>query len=219
MEDTEMTINLVTLSVGVPNNYLWNGENESSAIGKQRIDKVYLTMNGFKGDKVANLEFHGGPDRAVCLYPYEHYELWKNEFGKDFSPPAFGENICVSGMMEENVYIGDIYKFGEATIQISQGRVPCSKISKFNGESKLLNRIIDTCKTGYFFRVLEEGEVSVESSITLLERPQNTQSIKQANHVFFHDRNNKAAIYAILEVKELADVWRQQLMKMLETKF
>lgn len=206
---------LITLSIGKPKKYTWNGVDEASAIGKEVVDKASLTMNGFIGDEVANTEFHGGPDRAVCLYSYEHYQKWQNEFNKSFFPPAFGENICVSGMQENEVYIGEIYQLGDAVVQICQGRIPCSKISKHHKVPLLLNRIVETGFTGYFFRVLEEGEVDMDSSISLLERPQETMTILKANHIMFHDKKNKQAISSLLEVKELAEVWQKKLEKML----
>jgi MOSC domain-containing protein YiiM len=207
---------LKTLSVGNPKNFSWNGILEASAIEKRKVTSCFLSKNGFHGDEVASPEFHGGPDRAVCLYPFEHYQKWSREFQIEFNPPAFGENICVSGMIEADVYIGDIYRFGETVIQISQGRVPCAKISKFNNEPGLLKRVFDSCLTGYFFRVLEEGEVGIDSSLTLLERPQSKVTIKEANFVLFHDQTNKQAISKILDVSELADAWQQKFLEMLK---
>ena len=206
---------LKSLSVGRIKSYSCQGEADISAIGKQKIESTFLSINGFQGDEVAAPEYHGGPDRAVCLYPFEHYQQWGEEFQKEFIPPSFGENICVSGMTEDEVFIGDIYQFGEATIQISQGRVPCAKISNYNGEAGLLGRIVNTGFTGYFFRVLDEGAVNIHSPISLLDRTQTKVSVLEANYVLFHDYKNKQAISKILEVSELADVWRQKLEKLL----
>lgn len=207
---------LITLSVGKPKTYEWKEGNESSGIGKEVVQTSFLTTNGFIGDEVANTEFHGGPERAVCLYSYEHYQKWQNEFHHAFYPPAFGENICVSGMEEKDVYIGEIYQLGDAVIQISQGRIPCSTISKYNGVQSLLKRIVETGYTGYFFRVLKEGTVASDSSITLLERPQEQMTILNANYIMFQDKRNKEAIASLLKVKELAEVWQKKLEKMLE---
>ncbi|EIJ83071.1 MOSC domain protein [Bacillus methanolicus MGA3] len=148
---------LRSLRVGMPKDYIWNGKEVKSGIGKTEIQEVLLTKEGFIGDGVANPEFHGGPERAVCLYPFEHYEKWEKEFSATLKMPAFGENITVSGMCENEVYIGDIYKLEEAVIQVSQGRIPCSTISKHNGIEQLMKRVVETGFTGYFFRVLKEG--------------------------------------------------------------
>lgn len=204
---------IITLAIGKTKNYIWNDGTEASAIGKVTVNKAALTKNGFVGDEVASPEFHGGPDRAVCLYSHEHYRQWGKEFNHPFSPPAFGENICVSGMTEKEVYIGEVYRLGEAVIQVCQGRIPCSKISKYNGDQALLKRIVDTGFTGYFFRVLEEGEINVNSSIVLIDRPQEKMSILKANYIMFHDSKNKEAVSSLLEVNELAEVWQDKLRK------
>nr|WP_245349941.1 MOSC domain-containing protein [Cytobacillus eiseniae] len=196
--------------------HVWKGKTENSAIGKKGIEEAVLKKNGFIGDYVANREFHGGPERAVCLYPYEHYLLWEKEYNQTFRMPAFGENICVENMLEKDVYIGDTFSFGDAIIQVSQGRIPCSTISKHNRIDSLLGRIVETGFTGYFFRVLQEGEVTDKSNLTLIDRKQENFSVLNGNMLMFHDRKNKKAIEEFLQIEELAIVWREKLLRMLE---
>lgn len=202
---------IIALSIGKPKKHSWKNNEEISGIGKEKINSVFLKKEGFQGDGVANTAFHGGPDRAVCLYPYEHYRMWEKEFNMKFSPPAFGENICAENMLEKNVFIGDTFSLGETFIQITQGRIPCSTISKHNREDRLLGRIVETCFTGYFFRVLKEGTVTADSVLKLEERKQEKVSILQGNFIMFHDRKNLKAIEELLRIEELADVWREKL--------
>ncbi|PWW17518.1 MOSC domain-containing protein YiiM [Cytobacillus oceanisediminis] len=204
-----------SLSIGKPKAHYWKNQKEVSGIDKSKTMNALLTKEGFIGDGVANTDFHGGPDRAVCLYPYEHYQMWGKEFKKVFNPPSFGENICVSNMIEKDVFIGDIFSLGEAMVQITQGRIPCSTISKHNGEDKLLGRIVETGYTGYFFRVLEEGRVGADSCLKLVERKQENISVLDANYTLFHNRKNRRAVEDLLEVQELAGVWREKLEKAL----
>jgi MOSC domain-containing protein YiiM len=203
------------LAIGGIQTFNWKNTITHSAIGKQEVNEAYLTVNGFEGDTVAATEFHGGPDRAVCLYPLEHYSVWEAEFGVKINTPGFGENISLFGMTEEAVNIGDTYQFGEAVIQITQGRIPCSKISKFNQIDGLLKRVVETGYTGYFFRVLQEGKVEINSELKLLSRNEHAISIMFANQIYFHDRSNKQAIEKILKVDELATVWRKLLTELL----
>jgi MOSC domain-containing protein YiiM len=203
------------LAIGGIKTYDWKNDITESAIGKQEVNEAFLTVNGFNGDTVAATEFHGGPDRAVCLYPLEHYSKWEAEFGVKINKPGFGENISLVGMTEEDVYIGDTYQFGEAVIQITQGRIPCSKISKFNQIDGLLKRVVETGYTGYFFRVLQEGKVEKNSELKLLSRNEHSISVLYANQIYFHDRSNKQAIEKILKVDELATVWRKLLTELL----
>ena len=209
---------ILYLNVGMPELRNWSGKQELSAIGKQRVKQAFLSKDGFQGDGVAATEFHGGPDRAVCFYPAEHYSKWSAEFGKKLEPQTFGENISASGMTEADIYIGDTYKLGNAVVQVSQGRVPCSKISKNNNIDQLLKRVIETGYTGYFFRVLHEGMVYEDSEIILLERKQNNISILRANEIFFHNRKDYKAIEELMEIDELAEDWKKNLHKLLMQK-
>lgn len=206
---------ILALTIGRANLHLWNGVTINSAIGKKPVTEVMLTKDGFQGDAVGNREVHGGPDRAVCLYPFEHYGKWEDEFQTTLKRPAFGENICVANHLEKDVYIGDIFKLGNAVIQVSQGRVPCASISKHNDVQPLLSRVVETGYTGYFFRVLEEGKVNEDSSLELIDRKQEKFSVLSGNQLMFHDRNNLEAIKELIEIDELAEVWRNRLKKAL----
>lgn len=203
------------LAVGGIDTFEWKNKLEKSAIGKKEVKEVFLSFDGFDGDTVANPAFHGGRERAICLYPLEHYQLWEKEFGVYMNPPSFGENISINGMTEDQVFIGDIYQIGNAVIQVSQGRIPCSTISKFNRIDGLLKRVVEMGYTGYFFRVLKEGIVENNEHLTLLDRNDHNISVLFANQVYFHDRSNKIAIEKILKVDELAPVWRNLLTELL----
>lgn len=207
---------IIKLNIGRPNLFLWKGTTLNSAIGKKQVNEAMLTKSGFIGDSVANRTYHGGPDRAVCLYPFEHYEIWEREFNRSLKYPAFGENISVKDMLEQDVFIGDTFSLGEAVVQISQGRIPCATISSHNQVDKLLARVIETGYTGYFFRVLEEGLVREDSCLTLIDRRQEKFTVLKGNHLMFHNRENREAIEEIVQVKELADVWRDKFLKVLK---
>jgi MOSC domain-containing protein YiiM len=218
LEGGAVMVQILYLNVGMPEEINWNGKKEQSAIRKKRVAQAFLSKDSFRGDGVAATEFHGGPDRAVCFYPMEHYTKWSDEFGKDLAAPTFGENISASGMTEADIYIGDTYKLGDAVIQVSQGRVPCSKISKNNQIGQLLKRVVETGYTGYFFRVIQEGMVYEDSEIILLERKQNNMSILRANKIYFHDRNDYGAIEELLHIDELAEEWKKNLATLLKQK-
>ncbi len=204
------------LTIGRPNLYVWNGVTYNSAIKKAVTKEALLTKNGFKGDHVANRDVHGGPERAVCLYPFEHYKQWEIEFNKTIKKPGFGENISVENMLEQDIYIGDIFSVGDAIIQVSQGRIPCSTISKHNREGDLLRRVVETGFTGYFFRVLQEGMVTETAHFNLLDRKQEMFSVLKGNQLLFHNRQSKKEIEEFLEIKELANVWREKLLQLLK---
>ncbi|WP_047152217.1 MOSC domain-containing protein [Aneurinibacillus tyrosinisolvens] len=210
-------IQLIALSTGKPKTLSYKGKNYESAICKDQVNEVFLSVERFEGDDVASLEFHGGPERTVCAYPYEHYAMWEKEFNISLPAAAFGENITVTNMLESQVCIGDVFRLGEAVIQVSQGRIPCKKISQRNGVDTFLPRVVETGYTGYFFRVLEEGMVRSDAKITLLQKHPLEVSVLFANRIFFHEKNNTEAIQRILQVDELAGAWRGRLTKYIES--
>ncbi|OMP66388.1 MOSC domain-containing protein [Domibacillus epiphyticus] len=186
-----------------------------TAICKETVEETFLKKVGFCGDGVADLRHHGGLDRAVCVYPYEHYLLWEQEFKISLPPAAFGENLTVTNMLERDVCIGDIYRLGEAVIQVTQGRIPCSTITKRTGIPKLLKRMVETGYTGFLCRVLGEGTVKKDSNIVLVEPHPKKVSIFSANQIYFQKSGDDDGLKNVLEVKELAGEWRDQLTKRL----
>lgn len=209
-----MTIELKNFSIGLPKQIKYSDDKEMiSGICKETVEEAFLSKEGFHGDGVADLRFHGGPDRAVCVYPYEHYTQWKEEFGEILPPSAFGENLTVSNMLEAEVYIGDIYRIGDAVIQVTQSRIPCSTITKRTNLPLLLKRMVETGHTGYLCRVLEEGVVKQDSEITLLERDTDQVSVLFSNQIYFHNSKDLKAVKKIIEVPALASEWKKSLIK------
>lgn len=208
---------LVHFSTGKPKIVTYGSKKEmTSGICKQLTEEAFLSKDGFHGDGVADLRHHGGPDRAVCIYPHEHYELWKEEFQKVLPSSTFGENITAANMLEQDVYIGNTYQLGDAIIEVTQARIPCSTISKRLDIPAILPRIVETGYTGYLCRVLQEGIVRNDSSITLLEEHPAKVSVLFCNEVYFHRQKDIDGMKRILAVPQLADVWREQLSAKIE---
>ncbi len=144
-----------------------------SGIYKKPVNMpVYLDVNGFEGDQQADLRVHGGPDKAVQLYPAGHYEALIKRFpellGK-LAPGSIGENISCLNLEEHDVHIGDLWQLGKALLQISQPRSPCSKIDEKLECNGVAAYIAQSSKTGWYFRVLEPGIVTVEDKLSLVE--------------------------------------------------
>ncbi|HHW36145.1 MAG TPA: MOSC domain-containing protein [Bacillales bacterium] len=205
-------IELKKIFIGLPKIMKYGNDKEiNTGICKQTTEGAFLTKEGFLGDGVADLRYHGGPDRAVCVYPFEHYLLWEKEFEEPLAPSNFGENLTVTNMLEKDVHIGDIFRLGEAIIQITQGRVPCSTITKRTNNPLLLKRMVQMGFTGYLCRVLEEGIVRKDSQITLLNSHPKQVSILYGNEIYFHRQKDIEGIKKILAVEELANEWKETL--------
>ncbi len=205
-----------TLAVGMPKELLDSkGRSMITGIEKQQIQEVYLSSHGFEGDDVADKKHHGGPDRAVCLYPAEHYQQWEQELGKALPTAAFGENLTVTNMLETDICIGDIYKIGDAIIQITQGRIPCSTIDRYTEANTLLKRLIETGYTGYLARVLEEGVICADSTIEVVEKHPARISVLYGNEEYFKNKD-AIAMKRIQAVDALAEDWKEKLEKRIQ---
>ncbi|WP_416147811.1 MOSC domain-containing protein [Salipaludibacillus sp. HK11] len=207
---------LVSINVGMPRN-MQNHEKELlTGIHKQEVNKpIFLSKENFAGDGQADLVHHGGVDKAVCVYSYNHYPYWTNKLQIPLSYGAFGENITVNGLTEEEVCIGDVYQLGETQVQVTQPRQPCHKLAKRYKEPKLPLWFQDSGYTGYYFRVLQEGLVSKDMSIKLIRKHPKNVTISFANQIMHHDKKNIEGINKILEVDELSASWRETLAKRL----
>ena len=205
------------LSIGMPRTLKTTDDKEFvSAICKQEVKEVFLSVDGFVGDGIADTKHHGGPDRAVCIYPNEHYTFWEKELSCTLASSTFGENLTVDGMLEQDVYIGDIFQIGDAIIQVTQGRVPCSTISQRTGLPGLMKGMVKSGFTGYLCRVLEEGMVRSDSEIILVQQDSSNVSILYANEVYFQRPKDQEGLKRILEVDALAEEWQNMLTKRLE---
>ena len=205
-------LEIVSVQVGRKGKIAGLGREQETAIDKQPTrEPLYLDTINLAGDQQVLLEFHGGVDRAVHVYAHEHYAYWEQEFGVTLPLGAFGENLTVRGMTEDQVCIGDIYRWGEAIVQVTQTRIPCATIDIKNGIEGINAQFRQTGKTGYFFRVLREGYVGHDMPLSLLERDPHGVTLAELNRVYFHDREDVEAIRRILRVGPLAAAFRELL--------
>lgn len=177
--------------------------------------RVYLSKLNFVGDGQGDLVHHGGIEKAVCVYAHEHYSFWENELERKLDVGAFGENLTIEGLLEDDVCIGDIFQLGQAIVQISQPRQPCYRLSIRYGVEDLLLKFPTTGFTGFYLRVLEEGWVAKEDGFIRTERHPGEITVTYANQIMLHDKNNKQAIRKMLAVEELSVSWRNTLSKRL----
>lgn len=184
-----------------------------SATGPIRLGRL-----NFDGDGQADLKHHGGPDKAVCVYPSAHYPLWRSELHLDFVPGGFGENLTVAGLVEDNVCIGDIWETGSARVQVSQPRQPCWKLSRWWNIEDLAMRVQRTGRTGWYLRVLEEGYLKAGAAITLIDRPHCDWTIAAANELMHRDKKNLAAASVLANLPELSASWRATLTRRCQKK-
>jgi MOSC domain-containing protein YiiM len=207
---------LVSLNVGKPRPLVQGNKSLPSAIFKSPVlGPLQLGSTGLESDAQADLKNHGGVEKAVCVYPLEHYSYWKVRLKKDLKPGAFGENLSTEKLLEAEVCIGDSYRVGNATVQVTQPRQPCSKLTALHGVKELALWAQETGFTGFYLRCLEAGEIRAGDDIVLLERPTRSVSIAEANRVLHRDKYDAVGIERLLNIPELSISWRRTLEKRL----
>ena len=207
-----------SLNIGNPKDEIFHGKKIRTGICKVPVSEaLQLGKLGLEGDGVANLKHHGGVDKAVCIYMVDHYPYWQEILGVALPPAAFGENLSVSGMNEDDVCIGDIFRVGTALAQVSQPRQPCSTLAARYDRNDMVKLVVDSGRTGFYFKVLQDGVVRRGDQISLTESDPNRVSVTFANQIFHHDRRNREGIEKVLAVPALSQSWRQSFQKLRES--
>lgn len=199
----------------------FRGADEHSAIHKQpAAGPVRVTWLGLEGDEQADLTVHGGPDKAIHHYPYDHYAYWREAIGEHRllgGQGAFGENISTRGMLETDVCIGDRWRLGTALVEVAQGRQPCWKLDhRFDG-AKVMATVVRTRRSGWYYRVLEEGEVEAGTAMELVERPYPAWSVARVFGLLIagDHKVDREGLEALGEVAPLAEPWAKRRLKLL----
>lgn len=144
--------------------------------GRVRVDRLNI-----EGDRQSDLTVHGGVQKAVYVYPSEHYEFWRKEL-PDFELPsgAFGENLTTTGLAEDDVHIGDRFAIGSAEFVVTQPRMPCFKLTIRFGRADMIKRFYRSGRSGFYLAVAKEGEIGAGDEITLLSRDDDAITVAEA---------------------------------------
>ena len=214
---------LRSIQVGRPQNFGTEGASDpmdrpwttgffkEPVVGAVRINRFHL-----EGDGQADLINHGGLDKAVCVYPADHYPYWRRELNIPLPFGAFGENFTVEGLTEELVCIGDVWTVdGAATFQVTQPRQPCWKMARRWRIKTLALQVQQAGKTGWYFRVLGEGVVAPDSPMSLLQRPHPDWTVARANRIMHRDKNNLREAAELCALPPLSESWRETLTRRL----
>jgi len=172
---------LISINVGFPREIIHDGRAVSTGIFKAPVaGPVWLGRLNLAGDGQADLRVHGGADKAVYVYPFEHYAFWAGELARnDFSHGQFGENFTTEGLLEDEVSIGDVFRIGVARLQVTQPRSPCFKLGIRMGDENFPARFAKINRTGFYLRVLEEGMVKAGDAIDRVERAAGSMNVRE----------------------------------------
>jgi MOSC domain-containing protein YiiM len=215
---------LKSVQVGLPRQHGMDGATDpmdrtwASGFYKEPVvGPVRVGFINLAGDGQADRTNHGGPDKAVCVYPADHYGFWRADLGLPALPfGAFGENFTVAGLTEGDVCVGDVWAVGDAVFQVSQPRQPCWKLARRWRVKDLALRVQQTGRTGWYFRVLTEGVVSPGQPLVLVERPYPAWTVERANRVMHHQKDDVRAAAELAALPLLSESWRVTLTRRAE---
>jgi MOSC domain-containing protein YiiM len=209
---------ILSVNVGLPRQVVSGGKSVTTGIYKSSVHRrVKVGKLNIEGDSQADLSVHGGPNKAVYGYPSEHYDHWRGEFpGLEMPWGMFGENLTLEGLLEDDVHLGDRFRMGTAVLMVSQPRLPCYKLGIKFGRGDMPELFLSSRRTGFYFAVAEEGELSEGDAIEPIHREANGISIAELLRLYYDPENQDIHLLErALQVEALTPGWRKRLMKRL----
>ena len=209
------------IRIGMPQTFGQKGADDPmerewiSGIVKHAVtDKIWASKMKLEGDGQADLKHHGGVEKAIFVYPVAHYPYWQKMLKRtDFTIGAFGENLAIRDLTENDVCIGDAFQVGEVIVQVSQPRQPCWKPARRWKQKDLSLKVQQQGKTGWYFRVLKEGYIQAGDSLQLLERPYPQWTVSACNDVMHNGKLDLERSASLAACELLASNWRETLKK------
>ncbi len=183
-------------------------------------EPIFLQPRGLAGDQVADTKHHGSLDQAVCCHPLAHYAFWNDYYNLErvesrLGPGSVGENWTLTNATEADFAVGDIFQVGEAVVQVSSPRYPCTKQERKLKLPNFFNEVMATLRTGFYLRVLTSGMVQMGDVLKLVERPYPTATLQLINEQTLH-QVDEAVAQQLLDIPELAGGWKNILARKLE---
>ena len=206
----ETGMKLLSVNVGRPRAVMQDGDTVLTGIFKDPVKgRVILRTLNLDGDGQADLSVHGGPTKAVYVYPSEHYDYWKRELpGMELPWGMFGENFTTMGLLESQLNIGDKFHVGSATVSVTEPRMPCYKLAIKFGRPDIVKKFLASERTGFYFRVLEEGEVGADDGIRLIERNNDGLTVSDVTPLYTHEKANLGLLRRAIKVEALPESWK-----------
>lgn len=174
---------IVSINVGLPRTVLWHEQVVQTSIFKSPVSgPVMLYKLNLEGDHQSDLQNHGGRSKAVYAYPAEHYDFWREELAvPELGWGAFGENLTIEGIREEDTYIGDVFRVGQALLMVTQPRIPCYKLGIRLDRDDIVKRFLASNRSGIYFSVMEEGRIAIGDAVERIQVDEHRISVIEIN--------------------------------------
>lgn len=201
---------VVSVNVGLPREVLWKRRIVSTGIFKEPVaGRVIVRRLNLDGDRQADLSVHGGPEKAIYVYSADYYPAWRKELPEMDIPWAiFGENLTVEGLRDDTVHIGDHFRIGSTLVTVTQPRMPCYKLGLRFGRDDILKRLLASGRTGFYFAVLEEGDVATGDPITLVKRDEHAIPVAEITRLYTSKKREIEALRRVVLLETLPEDWR-----------
>ncbi len=201
---------LLSVNVSLPKEVPYNGKTIRTGIFKEPVPgRVRLRELNLDGDGQADLVGHGGIYKAVYTYTIENYDYWKRELKRDdFTYGQFGENFTVAGMLEDQVHVGDVFRIGTALVEVTQPRVPCSKLAMKMERPAFLKLFMSSERVGFYFRVLEEGQVGAGDVLERVKVGPEQMTVREMFHLLYFAKEKREGARKALRIPALSPGWR-----------
>ena len=209
---------VISVNVGQPKEVVWKGQTVVTGIFKEAMEgRIAVRSLNLEGDRQADLTVHGGLEKAIYAYPADHYPFWREQFPEMELPwGMFGENLTITGLLEDTVHIGDHFQVGSTKLMVTQPRLPCYKLGIKFGRDDILKRFLRSGMTGFYFAVLEEGEVAAGDSISLVHRDEHQIKVADIVRLYREDKYNLDLIRRVVAVEALPEEWRDYFQQRIE---
>ena len=211
---------LLSVNVGLPRDIVWRGRTVHTGVwkdpvqGRRRVGKLNLD-----GDGQGDLAGHGGEHRAVFVYQIESYRYWQDQLQRsDFVYGQFGENFTVEGLPDDGVYIGDRYRIGGALFEVTQPRVTCYRVGIRMNEPRMAAFLTSSGRPGFYFRVLEEGEVGAGDEIVKIDEGKEQMSVAEVNALLYSPQHPRDRLERALQIAALSPGWRSSFTALLDSR-
>src|SRR5215469_13975559 len=215
-----MAARLLSVNVGLPRDISWRGKTVHTAVWKEPVQgrRMVRRLN-IVGDGQGDLAGHGGEHRAVFVYQIDSYSYWQKQLGRsDFVHGQFGENFTVDGLSDQEVCIGDRYRVGGALFEVTQPRVTCYRVGIRMNEPQMAALLVAHDRPGFYFRVLEEGEVEAGDEVVQVSVGPERMTVSGINALLYKPGHSRDQLERALRIPALSAGWRASFLALLEQK-
>jgi MOSC domain-containing protein YiiM len=198
---------VVSVNVGLPREFEYNGRPARSAIWKSPVSgRIAVRGVNLAGDDQADREAHGGPDKAIYAYAIEDSRWWAHEIGRSLSHGEFGENLTTEGIEVNNALVGERWAIGTAVLEVSEPRVPCWRLGVRMNDKLFPRRFTEALRPGPYLRIVVEGDLGAGDAIRVVGKPDHDLTIRDVFRIFTRDRDE---VPRLLEVPQMSESWKR----------